>query len=183
MEDLFEKDDVYALYLDWRRRDVGPEMEWAYGRMVRDGTFKRVFYDGLTRDLDSFKKDLCRTGSLPFLIFYRKEPCGLVWLNNFEGKSARGHFVFFREVWGEGRSAYIGRKALRQLLNMRDEEGHLFDVIIGLVPKSNVLGWKTAVKSGFRLVGEIPNGVWRHYRQQTESAAVLAATRESAEEI
>ena len=47
-----------------------------------------MFMDGTVRSAEEFEKDLFRPGSLPFLVLYDGQPCGVSWLNTLEGRAA-----------------------------------------------------------------------------------------------
>lgn len=153
----------------------------AYARLEREGSARRVFCDGTVRDAEAFEADLFRAGSLPFLVFCDGRPCGVTWMNTLEGRSARGHFALFRRFWGRHRSIAIGRAIFAHFLGLRDERGHLFDVVLGLAPVANPLAWKLALLCGAEKVGVIPHGVYNAAARASEDAVLTAATRESLE--
>ena len=67
-------------------------MRCAYAMLEREGSARRMFMDGTVRSAEEFEKDLFRPGSLPFLVLHDGQPCGVSWLNTFEGRAARGHW-------------------------------------------------------------------------------------------
>lgn len=172
--------DFAMFYLDWINDEQGAAnyLAAAFSAMKNDRTVRPTFYDGTVKTVDEFIDDLCRPGSLPYAVFWQGNPAGVAWLNSVEGKSARGHFVFFSRVWGRDRARKIGRGIYESFLNYKDANGFLFDVIIGITPKNNILAWKGAIASGAQMVGTIPHGVWLHYENRCEDAVITAATRE-----
>ncbi len=64
-------------------------MRCAYALLEREGSARRMFMDGTVRSAEEFEKDLFRPGSLPFLVLYDGQPCGVSWLNTLEGRAAR----------------------------------------------------------------------------------------------
>lgn len=175
-----KNNDFAMFYLDWRKSQLETEdyLASAFTRMEQDNTVRATFYDGTVKTMDEFLADLCRPGSLPYAVFWQGSPAGVAWLNSVEGKSARGHFVFFSNVWGHGRARKIGRSIYEGFLGYQDDRGYLFDVIIGITPKNNVLAWRGAVASGAQIVGTIPHGAWLHYENRCVDAVLTAATRE-----
>lgn len=150
-----------------------------YDRISAEGTLKRTFCDGTVRTKEEFLADIVRVGSLPFLAFWEGEPAGLAWYNTLEGRTARGHYVFFKSVWGRKTSSLIGRCINEQFLTFRDTRGYLFDLILGLVPKRNTLGWKFPLYCGAFLIGEIPHGAYIADEDKSETAVLVGITRES----
>ena len=168
-------------YLDWQKQ---PEvcafiLSQAFARMEKDGTVATTFYDGSVSSASGFVADLCRPGSLPYLLFWEGKPVGVVWCNSVEGRAVRGHFVMFKSVWGRKRTVPIGRGIFETLMSFRDADGYLFDVLLGLTPKSNPFSWRLALQCGARMVGVIPHGVYVHSHGGSEDAVLTATTRES----
>ena len=152
---------------------------FVFERMCKDGTLERTFYDGTVRTREEFEADVLRVGSLPFLVFWEGELAGFTWYNTLEGRAARGHYVLFRPAWGRRTSAIIGRCIYEHVLTLRDGQGYLFDVILGLVAKSNALAWKLPLLCGAFVVGEIPHGAYMAKDGKSETAVLVAVTRES----
>lgn len=147
-------------------------------RLVQEKLLYRLFYDGANRTLDNFMADMVRPGTLPFVVMAGDEPAAFTWLNSFEGRSARGHFVFFRHFWGRKCSVDIGRRYFRYALSLHDSEGYLLDSLVGITPKQNALSWKYALECGCVMVGTIPQFVWMADAGVSEDAIAVVATRE-----
>ena len=166
------------LYLE--ASDEGREiLAGAYSKMVADGTAKTTFYDGTVTNAEEFVADLLRPGSLPFLLFWEKSPAGIAWFNSIEGRSARGHFVLFRNVWGRERTVAIGRGIFTHILTRKDGHGYLFDVLLGLTPARNALAWRLGLACGAKEVGNIPHGAFNAETGKTEDAKLYSVTRAS----
>ena len=150
-----------------------------FARMQAEGTLERTFYDGTVRTCEAFLADVLRVGSLPFLVFWEGRPAGFTWYNTLEGRSARGHYVFFKAVWGRATSARIGRCIYEHVLTLRDGQGYLFDLILGLVARRNALAWKLPLHCGAFVIGEIPHGAYMAATGRTETAVLVGVTRES----
>lgn len=154
-------------------------LSYVFERMCAEGTLERTFYDGTVRTREEFLADVLRIGSLPFLVFWEGKPAGFTWYNTLEGRSARGHYVFFKSVWGRKTSALIGRCIYEHFLTLRDERGELFDLILGLVPKRNAVAWKLPLLCGAFIIGEIPYGAYMAATGRSEDAVLVGVTRES----
>lgn len=153
-----------------------------YVRFELEGTARRVFMDGTVTSAEAFEADLFRPGSLPFLVSYDGEPCGVSWLNTIEGRSARGHYALFRAFWGRRRTIEIGRGIFRHYLGLRDARGDLFDVLIGIAPACNPLAWKLALLCGAKQQCVLPHFAYNAGTGLTEDAVLTTTTRESLEE-
>ena len=154
-------------------------LSYVFNRLCDEGTLGHLFSDGTVRTREEFVADILRVGSLPFLVFWEGKYAGLTWYNTLEGRSARGHYVFFKSVWGRRTSAVIGRCIYEHVLSLRDEHGYLFDVILGLVAKRNALAWKLPLLCGAFPVGDIPHGAYMAEKDRSEDAVLVAVTRES----
>lgn len=155
------------------------QLSYVFERMCAEGTLERTFHDGTVQTREEFLADVLRIGSLPFLVFWEGRLAGLTWYNTLEGRSARGHYVFFKSFWGRKTSAQIGRCIYEWFLTLRDERGELFDLILGLVPKRNAVAWKLPLLCGAFLIGEIPYGAYMAATGRSETAILLGVTRES----
>lgn len=163
---LTDNDDARAVL-----RDI-------WGRMVADKTAATVFYDGTVSNAEEFVAELLRRGSLPFLIFWKNEPAGLTWFNSIEGRSARGHFVLFRTVWGRKTTIAIGKGIFTYVLTRKDARGYLFDTLLGLTSSHNSLAWRLGILCGAKEVGCIPHGIFNAKNGKTEDAKMYYVTRE-----
>ncbi len=157
-------------------------MRCAYTVLEREGSTRRMFMDGTVRSAEEFESDLFRPGSLPFLVLYDEQPCGVSWLNTLEGRAARGHYAVFRRYWGRKTSIAIGRGIFEHYLGLRDGCGYLFDVVIGIAPESNPLAWKLALHCGAKKQCVLPHFAYDASTGKTEDAVLTTTTRESLEE-
>lgn len=151
--------------------------------MRREGTFAQVFHDGAIATAEDMTAALLRPGVIPVAAFDATtgEMAALAWLNGHEWRAARGHFVFFRKYWGRKKSVPLGRTLFGYLLGLKDTEGYLFDVLLGITPASNGLAWRRAVECGAELVGTIPRFCFMAESGETMDAVLVAVTRQSLE--
>lgn len=166
------------VYLDAKRPEVPGLLAGVFDRMVAEDLLSRVFYDGSVQNGEQFLAEVLRPGSLPFAIMAGDEVACFTWLNSIEGRSARGHFVFFRKFWGRKTSVPIGRRYFGYILTLRDQGGYLFDSVVGITPRANALSWKFALQCGCALVGTLPRFAWLANRGESADAVAVAATRE-----
>lgn len=152
----------------------------AHEKMVQEGLFGAVFHDGSVQTLEEMQDYMLRPGQMPFAVFADSgELAAFVWLNRYEWRSARGHFVFFKKFWGRAQSVHLGRSIFEYLLQLKDAEGYLFDVLIGITPQNKPLAWRRAIECGARLIGTIPHYCFMAATGDSMDAVAVAVTRES----
>lgn len=167
-----------ALYIN-KTLPVAPGLlGHVFDRIVEDGLLASLFYDGGVRTRDEFLDEMSRPGTLPFVVMRGKDVAAFSWFNCILGRSARAHFAIFREFWGRKIRVSLGRNFYRYVLSRKDAEGHLFDCVYGITPENNPLAWKTALQSGWRLIGTIPSCVFLADTKMSVGGVVTAATRE-----
>lgn len=167
---------LYLQYQDARSVEM---LTRAYGLMERQGLVESVFYDGAIRSGEDLAAFLLRPGCIPVAVFDATGTlAALTWLNAFEGKNARGHFVFFKEFWGRRTSIPLGRSIFTYFLTLSDSKGTLFDSLVGITPESNVMAYRRAVECGAHYVGVIPAFCSRPDRD-AEGGVVVVVTRET----
>ena len=150
-----------------------------YGRLKSEKTLSCTYYDGTIRSEDEFLADILKPGSLPFLIFWEGRQAGFCWFNTVRGKSAYGHFVFFRDFWGHQTTCQMGRAIFSRVLTFKDQQGYLFDVLLGMTPRKNTLAWRPALLCGARRIGVIPYGIFDAANGKSADAMLVAVTRDS----
>ena len=154
-------------------------LNYIFDRACRERILARTYYDGTVQTKEDFIKDVLRPGSLPFLVLWEGRPAGFTWFNSIEGRSARGHFLIFRDAWGKKRTIPIGRGIFTYIMTRADQDGYLFDVILGLTPVKNVLAWRLALMCGAVSVGVIPHGAYIAAIGKSEDALLMSVTRKS----
>lgn len=147
-----------------------------YNKMVSDGTADLIFLNGTIQSAENFLHLVSDGGSYLYIYFKEKDPVGMCWLNSFENRTARFHFCIFSEVWGEADD--IGRETVQKLIRLKDEDGYLFDMFIGLVPTQNKLAIDYVQRIGANYLGELPFGMWNHKTGKSESATLVYYVRE-----
>lgn len=147
-----------------------------YNRMVFDNTAGMVFYDGSVQSSDAFLRTMKFNQNALFILSVDDEISGIVWLNNFEQKSASFHFCFFSNIWGKD-TALIGKKCFSILLDMKNKDEYLFDLVTGIIPVRNKKAIKWAEEIGAGVVGKLPLGAWIHEEQRSEDAIIFYVER------
>ncbi len=160
--------------IDGQRNFKDSEILLLYDRMVEDGTVNTVFQDGIINCREDFLHEMKTSSRLHIVV--DEEPVSIVWLNRFEGKTARLHFCFFKKAWGE-RSVEIGRFICRELLQYQIEGEYIFDALIGRIPAGNKAAIGFFKKVGVEFIGELPEGHWNDFKKRSESCFVVYINR------
>lgn len=84
---------------------------------------------------------------------------GILWLNRFEGKSARMHFCIFKNWWGK--SSEIMQLFREHVFSLVDSFGlPIFNTVVGYIPSVNTHAIRCALRDGCKLCGVIPDYFW-----------------------
>jgi len=146
-----------------------------YNTLESDGISKIAFYDGSVRCANDFVKMFKRKDQLLFVVFRDDKPIMIAWLNTFEGKRAQGHFAMFKCGLCK-ETTRIGKMVLDYILNIKGENGFVFDVVYGITPTSNKLACR-AVKKVFDFSAIIPNFCYNFWTQTACGGMVSYKTR------
>jgi len=147
-----------------------------FDRMVSDGSADLCCrYGENIDDAKTFLRAMKR--SLLFVVYVDGEISGCIWLNGFEARWARCHWVLFSNQWGRD-SEVIGRQVLQDIMNMKSEDGqYRWDVLIGFTPSANVRAVNYCRKSGGIILGEIPNVMWNKKTKESELGTIVYYVR------
>jgi hypothetical protein len=141
-----------------------------YDQMVKDGTAKTVFIDGVVSSGEAFLNLM--KNSVVAIAVKDGEPAGLGWLTNIELKRAQAHFCLFSKVWGNG-SDIVGKRLLSYLSNLRKNGSYAFDCLIGFVPSRNTGAINFALQCGGHISGELPYAVYCSETDSSEPVTVV----------
>jgi RimJ/RimL family protein N-acetyltransferase len=145
-----------------------------YHRIIRDGS-GYMFQDGQIKDERDFLRAM--KSALVGIAMDGVTPAGIIWLNRLEHKSARLHFVIFREYWGKGGSEKVGKPLCRYMLTIPEGDGYLIDMMWGFVPTENEFAIRYSKKCGAVEVGELPLGLWDDRVKKGVPAVIFYMTR------
>lgn len=109
-----------------------------------------------------------------YVVFDHPSVAGIVWLNRFEGRSARLHFCFLQGYGGDY-AIEVARKWLEIVLNKRN----MYDVLVGVTPVKNKAAIGFLKKVGVTVAAVIPNYVYSKKTQQSEPAMMSYFTKEN----
>lgn len=162
--------------IDGQRNFKDSEIMSLYDRMVSEGTAETVFSDGTIQNREQFLFEMKSDRSQLYLLI-EEEPVAVVWLNRFEGKTARFHFCAFSKIWGK-KTIEAGQFICSEILNYKIGEKYIFDALLGRIPVSNKIAVDFLKRMGAVLVGDIPYGHWNDKAKKSESCFMVYMDRE-----
>jgi hypothetical protein len=145
-----------------------------YDKMVEDGTHDIVFYAGHITDRESFLRYMKRPDVMLFVLVTDKKYIGFTWLDNIEDRTAYNHFCLFSQCCCK---VEIGAYASNLMMNMKNNNGYVFDLIKGIVPVWNTSAIDFALKCGGKKLGILPKAVWNAAKNKSEDAVFIYCTR------
>jgi hypothetical protein len=169
-------------------RDHVPESVWedVYWRLEESGRLSDALPTlsrcSVERWLEMFMDD---AGRHPWVITFRDEIAGVVYLTEREGTCARIHFAFVptKATRSAGRlpvPVAIGRFAVTSLLRDRDSGGGFaLDAVVGVTPAVNVPALKMITRCGAVVTGTIPGLCRVNGHARNVPGVVTYFTRES----
>lgn len=121
----------------------------------------------------------------PWLIFFHEEPCGLFWLTDQEGTTAKCHFATLPQ--GTKRTASklpvaqaFGLYALASVLHARDEEGrYVLDRCYGITPMYNRAAVGFIHRVGAMDMAVLPGAVFNQATGHNADALLTMYTRDT----
>lgn len=145
--------------------------------------YDKIFEDGanryLTHGIETREKflDAMENGCRLHVVIEEGRPLAIVWLNRFEGKTARIHFCFFKEAWG-ARSVEVMRFIVTELLNIQFEGEYVYDSLLGVTPVSNKPAVTFLHRLPFvRVLGDIPGYFFDEETRQSEPGTMSYTDR------
>lgn len=127
---------------------------WA--AMVRDGTVRRVFFDGSVTTAGQFLEKVKRADNLFFFCFDGDRPAAVCWLDSMAGHRAHIHFCVCKETWGQAAKA-LGKLVLKTIGSMKTNDGRPFlGMVLGITEADNALAIRFAKSIGLTKCGYVP---------------------------
>ena len=121
----------------------------------------------------------------PWIILFRGEPCGLFWLTDQEGTTAKCHFATLPQGTKrtEGKlpvAQGFGLYSLGMALHARDEEGrYLLDRCYGITPLYNRAAISFIHRVGAMDIAVLPGAVFNHATGHNADALLTMYTRDT----
>jgi len=152
------------------------EVMGLYNRIEDDGLAKAVFYDGSVNGSEEFLRTMKFGQVQLFVVLVDKVAAGIMWLTNFEVRSATLHYCFFKSHHKMD-LVNIGKTCILEILNMEQDGLPLFDILTGLTPETNRAAniWNRKMK--FSILGKIPNACWVDELQKSVPGTVCYVER------
>lgn len=165
-------------YIDYLKPDSCDLLDEIWEKLVADRLWRALFYDGSVTDFSSFRKEIGRPGCLPFAVYGMGRLAMFSWLNNLQNRTARSHFVVFREFWGRAKRLRLGRFLYDYILTRRDDDGYILDCLYGITPATYQLAIRAVLASGWVRCGVIPNVCYMADVNEHVDGVITCATRE-----
>ena len=154
-------------------------------RLKEAGRDTATFYNVPPMDERAFAAFVRSENVHPWIILFRGEACGLFWLTDQEGTTAKGHFATLPQ--GARRTAGrmsvtqgFGRYALASVLHARDEEGrYLLDRCYGVTPLYNRAATGFIRKVGAMDIAVLPGAVFNFATGHNADALLTLYTRDT----
>jgi len=148
-----------------------------FKRMQADGTSEIVFLDGsiksATEFLNAFKYN---QSSLLYIVYYEGVEAAIFWLTRPQSRWAQFNFCIFKEYWGD-KAHEIAAYVLKTVITMKDEDGYLFDALLGVISSRNSYAVKFAINCGWTPIGVFKNGIWNYKEKKSEDAVLVSFDR------
>lgn len=149
-------------------------MHKVWERMVDLNRVEPTWYDGSIRNELGFINFMRDPYIFPTLVLDADEPrlWLLAWLSDIQNGSAKGHFCYLDKY---------SARVTQLLLNYWAKLASL-RVIVGITPESYKLVLKIIQRSGFQIVGTIPQICNLHYENRLEGGVISYCLTEKGEE-
>lgn len=149
-----------------------------FEQMKEDGSDSQVFFEREITTAEKWLEFVKSPGVHLFIPTCDGVPVGVCWLDRLQERWAQFHFCLFKNIWGHGRSVELGRWVLNRILSMKDEDGYLLDMLVGVLPTRHRLALRYVKKCGGKASGVLPLGVVNGDTGQSEEATIITLTRE-----
>lgn len=154
-------------------------------RLKESGRDTATFYNVPPMDERAFAAWARSENVHPWIILFRGEACGLFWLTDQEGATAKCHFATLpqgarRTAGGMSVTQAFGRYALSSVLHARDEEGrHLLDRCYGVTPLYNQAAIRFIHRVGAMDITVLPGAVFNFATGHNADALLTLYTRDT----
>lgn len=130
-----------------------------FERMEDEGLVCKVFIEGAIKNKKDFLYLMKFRDSRLFVLIKEGVAGGFYWLNHFGARSAEFHFCLFSVIYGK-EFIKLSKKSVCMILEMKQGENHLYDMLFGIIPELNILAREWAGKMGFESLGLMPCAVF-----------------------
>lgn len=128
-----------------------------YHQMLTDGWLVDYIHDQSIRSSEDFLQHIKSGACMFWAAYVDGDPAAVFWVNRFEGRNVRGHFAFFKKYWGTEIPLQIGKEIIQLWVENEYEGSTLFDVVIGVMPKTNRHAIQYIDRLGGQYLGTVPN--------------------------
>lgn len=167
------------------KSDVQPGVWWkVYEALDESGRLQSSFPHLRQCSWDAFQDITHGKDRYSWILTFRDEIAGVVYLSDMAGTAAYVHFAFLpvRATRTMGRlpvPVAAGRFAVASILRDKKDGEYILDTLIGITPISNKAAVNMIMRCGAVRVGEIPGAVFEYGRDRNGAGVVTYYTRES----
>lgn len=131
---------------------------------------------------DGFVETMTSKEHVLFSIQVNGESRGIIWLNGFNKEGAGNtHFCIFGNPPGTTK-IFMFRKALSLIIGLKDKQGFVFDMLLGLLPESHAPALEFAKRCGltvhYDLPFDVPYPATSPFTGDTEKSIPVTVTRD-----
>jgi len=149
-----------------------------FDQVESESLYQTVFYEGTVTTKKQFLDIMKGPSNQLYVLIGDKTIFGFVWLNRFEGRTAHLHFCGFKNGWGLGMNAVAAKRILSELMHLKSDHGHFYDLLIGFMPSWNKYALGFVKACGAKSAGVIPNAIYNMTSGASEPAEFIYLTRE-----
>lgn len=151
-----------------------------YDRMEQEGTAQHFFNGGNIANREQWLRFMKKPENFLYVVYADKKLASLCWLNQVKTKSAYIHFCSFNNGLMPDDKISVGKQVMDIFINKKTKDNDfVFDVLIGTLLSSNQIAVQFVQKIGFKIAGEIPNGVWNNITNKSEPLVLSYFVREN----
>ena len=163
--------------IDGIRTFADSEILDIYNRMKANNTVDGVFLDEQITTATDFLRAMKYGENHLYLVLDDERVVAFFWLNRFEGKTARLHFVFLDLDRKD--KVDIGKQCVGEIMALTDNTNeYVFDMLIGVTPIANEPACRYVQAVGLKKIGVLPFGVYNRFTRKSEAAMIGYLSRE-----
>lgn len=153
-----------------------------FDRILSDG-HGDIFRNGTAYTRESFLELMQSGHNNSFVLMVDGLLAGILWISNFDHKTARGHFCTFNGVKYSDKIG-IFRQAMKLVLHLKDRDGtYLFDTIVGYTPTRLKIAIMCVKACGGRIAGTVPGLLFDTVTNASEEGTISYFTRDAYENL
>lgn len=152
------------------------EISYLFTMIQKENKVEDFFCDGSVQSGADLVSLLKSQDIVSWIIIYKEEIRGLLWLNRFRSTSATIQIIMLGRP--QHNTLRVAKEAMEQVMHLKDtNDNYVFSVLKGFTLAHNFKTLELAKKIGFTLVGKIPNLVYHFYDKKYYDAIISYLVR------